>query len=522
MKFWRFSIPAACILLSGCSSGPREGAATLALPPAPTSSTRHYPILKGPIEELEDVPWCIYYISADDGNVWRCSIDGMIRELVLKTRMDVESIGPRSFFTGQAEGPGPAALSLDTGQQLPGITYLDERSARDQGLTRVRRITSRTTDMLRGFGPRYDSHWQEFALQRKGGTGRNYSSTYTVSIVLRSRASRPKRFDFDAFGNSITGPLAIFKSRFYVIYDFPNLILWDLRDDQRWLIARTPKFSLWPRDLRKAERFSPIRVLRAEGKDYKWRISNPEDLQFRPAYVAPSQSSEATTNFPLLKHSIPELASEPFCLYLIRPEDRNIWRYSLDGSKRELALVTSDVGEESQANLHFRGYYSMWGNGQDLTLFDFPKDRSSIIDEHISEPRRIEIFGNARDPDSYAPWVRPRKSSWSLSYHSDFDLAANSVTYGQNQLILEDGSGRVRKHRSQNNRRRPTAVVGAPSGRGILGLFHSRYILLYEGSTVVLWDLRDDNKWRIANADDVRLWPRDMNRQERYVPKLDH
>lgn len=475
---------------------------------APAIASKRYPEANYAIDQLKNVPWCIYYVSYEDGNLWRCSIDGSVRELVLKTKIDMKAPLLDISLSGNHAARGATPLFFLAGSPLSANTIIDYRTTDAPRLSQVRRITNSPGQPSRGdLSPQFDPNWQEFALQERVGTSGRYGRTYVTALSLRGKDRKPRRFDFEATANFLSQPLAIFESRYYVIYDYPNLILWDLVEDRKSLLARAFKFTLWPRNLQQKQRFRPIRTVTLDNKIYKWRVSNPSDIDAKPEYLAPPARPQPVEYFPPLHRPIRNLSGEPYCLYLIRSDDQNVWRYSLDGSRRELALRMEESKKPKYPYFRFSGYYEL-RNPMDLLLFNYPKSRSTIIDRHNSEKRTLEILRGQRVDVPYASWIEPRSSVWKITYSVAFDLSDNPSSLKQDALILTDTKGRIRKH-----------LIRTSRVTRILGMFQSRYAVLWYEPNVILWDLSQDKKWQIASALDLRLWPRDLNRPERFEPK---
>lgn len=212
---------------------------------------------------------CVYYKDFDSGDVFRVSSDGTIRERVVRGGKS------RAIFLADTM-PGATTqgrLHLTCVPGGNGYTVLDIAAARPtlpayNSMTKLRTAHIANTDKEVGWTISFDFVEGQF----EPGHIHEFWDTVTLS-----KQGIQSVYDFEQMDTERVGVWLIDESH-AVIFDYPNVIVWNIVTNERVCIAHALQMVVWPRNLRHKERFTPIAKL---GRN-SWKLSSPDDVEARP------------------------------------------------------------------------------------------------------------------------------------------------------------------------------------------------------------------------------------------------
>lgn len=265
------------LCLAGCTSDPPK----VQGPPRRPASTVEALANQG-IERLKKEPWCLYWVDQEKRQLWRMSIDGTIKELVVDYGGHEEEKGSRNELHGHnRRSPLKLEAVPNGGWIVVEPTPFSLTKAEPPTPADFKRQGSGPISVSSTFSIQYaesaqDSPWAVHYRTIPEGT--TVFSRALLSEVALSRPDTP-RIEY-VFASNITKVCALLDSDVAILYDRPRVVLWDLIEDRKYLLFESQALpAVWPRDLRKKERFAPEAYVGRPGVIEKsWRMQRPDDI----------------------------------------------------------------------------------------------------------------------------------------------------------------------------------------------------------------------------------------------------
>ncbi len=239
---------------------------------------------------------------------------------------------------------------------------------------------------------------------------------------------------------------------------------------------------------------------------------------FLIALLAGCAGSRGRAAYPSAKTAIPNLARHPYRLYAIDAETGEVLRFRLDGT--HLERVVGDLRPRAASSFPLK-------LGATGTLFsDSSRPSAEAKLENAFEGRgtvQLQAAHPAQnqmtlrpiweelapDPKPAPPPLRPGQSKvfrtrdpftfespWGIRYFSKVSRVGDREISHVAEIRLRHRDGRARARRFTAD---PAAMVS------VLGIFESRYLLVFDNPDVLLWDLERNTTHRIVRALDARL-----------------
>ncbi len=275
---WRIAMVLWPAIGAGCQSGTGDSG-TKSFPSTPLEA-----LPKSGIQRVADQPACLYWLDREDGSVWRCSLDGSRRELVIDCRARASNgrfggvrlalRGPTAREQGRITlGCVPGGSGFTTVDACPAGTRYEMILGTD-GLTY--RDVLREAPYTFSTSP---SAWKaRFIAQPYQVT--DHSHVRNAAVEIWKTGLKPARIDF---GSERSAILALLDCEAAVLFDSPDVILWTLWDDRKYLLAKAYSAIVWPRDLSKPDRFVPIATMMTREASYDGSSSIQGTLRPIPA-----------------------------------------------------------------------------------------------------------------------------------------------------------------------------------------------------------------------------------------------
>ena len=207
---------------------------------------------------------CVYYKDYDSGDFYRVSLDGKVRERVLKgdkadtVRLSVDFLDKSSW-------------RLNVGGEPTGAAY-----------TVLEKIPART---------RHEPYYENSTTEPAYFANSDAPCAWTIKFHRRTFEIEPGHFHY---GWDKVEYIKAGKSHVYdfydeepnqdnvwliddehaIVFDNPNVITWNLSTGEQTCIANALMAEVWPRDLHKPERMKPL----AHGANKSWTMSSPDDV----------------------------------------------------------------------------------------------------------------------------------------------------------------------------------------------------------------------------------------------------
>ncbi len=269
--------------LPGCGSGPVDSPIEGSSPSPSSGSSVQTSTLSTPqfdalpaagIAAVGREPLALYWMDRKDKSVWRSSLDGSRKELVVDLSGTSAGSGVRLNTSWTSKG---SLLSVGS---VPnhGYTVLEP-------LSRIEKIRE----------------WEQKQLQLAvgntklsvpftyGSSSSPWSAQITVKYIPEADHAHPgiTRIELSKPASSaitydFTGPdgvlLCLMPSEAAVVRDGNQFILWTLFDDKRYLLATSEMAFIWPRDLAKAKRAKPVARVSSDGSVYSYEWESPTDM----------------------------------------------------------------------------------------------------------------------------------------------------------------------------------------------------------------------------------------------------
>jgi hypothetical protein len=288
-----FVLPTCLVFAVGCAP-----VANVALQ-ASSSPTKLEPMPANGIPSVAKQPLCLYWLNQDDGSVWRCSLDGSRKELVVDCRAKKNGkLSRNTSFGGSRPGKG-SYVALGS---IPrnGYTIIDgpprivEGRGLDMEQERARAAGTATHPAPYTFSNKKSPWTVRFKAERIPGLDPMNSRLSEIEFT----GPQKKTISY-MYSGSDGKLLGLMDCDAAVLQDDDRVVLWTMKDNRRYLLARGNRPCLWTRDLSKAERFKPVAKVVVKGSGYTYTLTSPSDLkrslnQMTPTFRARPKTSGLT------------------------------------------------------------------------------------------------------------------------------------------------------------------------------------------------------------------------------------
>lgn len=287
-RFWRLLVGIAVI---GCgdNSHKMDGPVT----PLSVAEPIIDPLPKGGIATAAKIPACLYWINEKDGSLWRSSLDGQLRELVVDCR--ALKGGRKTGNVGLGGSPGKKSyLALGSVPKSTGYSYTLVDAAPDIKEDSTVNMASMsfsgkglTIKAPYSYGGKL-SPWT-LRVKFKLVPILDHEHSFIDTITLSSSSGSYATYTYSGIEGEI---LALIEGDFAVLKDGKSIILWALKDDRKYLLAKGWNPRVWPRDLRQPQRFKPIATIVRGGKKLTYVMKDSKDLLRRPEQMTPTRPNQ--------------------------------------------------------------------------------------------------------------------------------------------------------------------------------------------------------------------------------------
>lgn len=231
------------------------------------------PLPKRGLPEIGKQPLSLYWLSKKDGSVWRSSLDGTRKELVIDCKVKGRS---SVSITGSRPGKG-SNLAL-TSIPDAGYTILDVPTGPVPGKSAI--VVQRAAEASGRFVAAPYSYSNASSPWRMKATEKSFRvADHTHQdigrIEIEVKGKSPS-YSFRTEGGLI---MAILESGAIILKDGDQVILWTLPDDRKYLFADAYSSAVWTRDLSKSARYTPVAKVVTRTATYTYKLKSPVDIK---------------------------------------------------------------------------------------------------------------------------------------------------------------------------------------------------------------------------------------------------
>jgi hypothetical protein len=262
------------LALLGCGSVPPSSATRVKDLPQADPTTE--PLPEEGLPSASRSPACLYWISEADGSVWRSTIDGRQKELVVDCR--AINAGRLTGGVSLTGSPGRNSYLALTSVPRSGYTLVDAAPKEREDST-VQLVGMELGGRVRTLKAPYSfgSKPSPWTMTAKYKLVRNLDRDHSFLDQIKMTSSQGMRAEY-TFARLEGKLIALLDGGFGIIQDGNSIILWSLVDDRKYLIAKGWHPEVWPRELRQPQRFKPIATVVKNRKKLTYTMRDPRDL----------------------------------------------------------------------------------------------------------------------------------------------------------------------------------------------------------------------------------------------------
>lgn len=234
------------------------------------------------VETLATSDQWVYYQDFDTGHVRRVSLDGRVRESVVESpkrkRVDLKWAMPSTPGEGRlhlSSVPESGHILIDV---VPGLKRL--RSSQEE-IEWPAKIANSNVETAWNF----EYELKAWARQPKD------QHRYFHAILFRS-GDMQRSCEFVTKVESPPPFLGMADRNHAILFDRPNVLIWNLKTDRRYCIAHAESAIVWPRNLHRKKRYAPIARCGKDGVVYEWNLGSPNDIEPKQGYAKSKTQSQ--------------------------------------------------------------------------------------------------------------------------------------------------------------------------------------------------------------------------------------
>ena len=225
-------------------------------------------------------PNCLYWIAEKDGSLYRCSLDGKIKELVV----DCESLSksrrqPNATLSGYPSLGSSLALGgvKRVGYSIEYIVVAYPRIKTNSDLsTAVATLRDKPVTLSAPYSVGQGSSQWRATLRPIGVEFEpHHEHSFISQIELSVAGGKCVSYTFANFEGEV---IALLPEDIAILKDGRKVVLWTLMDDRKYLVAEGWFPVVWPRNLSEPERLKPVAKVKIRRSHYEYTLSHPRDL----------------------------------------------------------------------------------------------------------------------------------------------------------------------------------------------------------------------------------------------------